>query len=399
MSNEILSAGAFSASSRSSQGAWWQAHQLRVGSWLAFAWQRILLATILLDLCLQMDAFLFHDADDAKFGAISGFNISVTTICLFFLYLQWLPRVIVQSAPVFVCKTLAIYVGVTALSILWAVDRNRTLFELVLLGQSYLMFIYIANNLKTRNDILFVMTFLLIGLSVEGAMMVATRILGHGIGYGPIKFALKDDLRVTGAFGSPNVASSYVSVLLAPCFSLLLLPVSRRLKMFAAVALLLSGVGLVMTMSRGGWLAAAVSMTIFGVYAGRQGWLTKAFFGLVALVLVLVAVGFHQVFAERLLGDDSGSAASRMPLNRISREMIAEYPLGVGANNWDRIAERVQRNESIARRMVFYRSQQISSGLFGTRLVGSSRICRVPCLDHKNRTAGCIAWEIHGWRR
>lgn len=308
----------------------------RNSSRLAAFWRCALVAILLLEIALPIDVYLFYNTAEAQFGAISGFNISLTSVCLFLLYLQWLPRQIVSSAPIRLSKSLFVYLAIVACSFLWAISSRRTLYEIFLLLQAVLIFIYFVNNTKTRSEVMFAMTFLAIGLIVEGMFTLGVRVIGHSMSFGPLSFGVNEiDHRVTGSFGSPNVAASYIAILLAPCLSLFFIPVSKLVRLLALVAMVLGGAALVFTMSRGGWLAAAFSLAVFLTVAYGKGWLSRAKFAMLIACTAIFAAAFVPILITRLLGDDAGSAASRMPLNEISGLMIADYPLGVGANNWE----------------------------------------------------------------
>ncbi len=317
-----------------------RAERTRVGAWLASIWTYGLLAAILIEIPLQLDSYYLYDQTDARFGAISGFNLSLTTVCLILLYAQWLPRLVVESQSIRVSKPLAVYLAIVASSILWTGDKSRTVFEAFLLFQAFLIFVYLVNNLKTKRDILFVITFLAIGLAIQGTLMSATKVLSNDIQLGPIPFDYLDRTgRVAGSFGSPNVAASFIALLFVPCLSLLLMDVSRPLKLIALFAISISSFAIVATLSRGGWLATGISMTIFGIVALRNGWLSRWILAFLLLMAVVAAVVFYEPLASRLLGDDGGSINSRTPLMELSGNLILEYPFGVGANTWDLAVE------------------------------------------------------------
>lgn len=343
MSGEVYSEGAapYSRNLAGNSAEFLSGAALRAETGVAVLWRQILLGIVLVEIPLQIDVYLFHSKADAQLGAISGFNISLTTICLFFLYLQWLPRQIVSSAPIRFSKSLAVYLAIVACSTLWAADSSRALFDLFLQFQAVLIFIYFVNNTKTRTDVIFAMTFLAIGLIIEGSLTLAVRVIGHEISLGPIAFGFSEiDHRVQGSFGSPNVAASYIAILLAPCLSLLFIPGSKFLKLLAIAAIVSGGAALILTMSRGGWLAAAFSLATFVIVGYGKGWLSGAKFAVLILGAMIFAAGFLPILASRLFGDDAGSAASRIPLNEISGMMIVDHPLGVGANNWELAARR-----------------------------------------------------------
>ena len=297
---------------------------------------RVLLAIVLVEIPLQLDTFVNHSLDDAEFGAISGFNVSLSTVCLVLLYLIWLPQWTVSSTKLRTNIGLALYLVFAVFSVMWAGDKSRSLFEIWLLVQSFLLFTFVINTIRSEADVLFVMTFLVLGLVVQGLFMVGTRLIDDDLRFGPIEFQIySGSQRVSGSLGSPNVASSYVALLIAPCLSLLLTPVSKWLKILAVSAVLLGGIGLVLTMSRGGWMAAGLSLAILVAVAVKKRWLSVWF--LLALVtgMIVFAIAFQQPLAARLLGDDGGSAAARWPLANIAVQMVADQPLGVGVNNWE----------------------------------------------------------------
>jgi O-antigen ligase len=54
-----------------------------------------------------------------------------------------------------------------------------------------------------------------------------------------------------------------------------------------------------------------------------------------SIALVVVAVVFQNAILQRILGPDQGAAESRLPLNQLALNIIADHPIiGVGANNY-----------------------------------------------------------------
>ena len=52
--------------------------------------RKILLAVVVLEIPIQVDKYFGHNETEALYGAISGYNISLTTICLPLLFAMWL---------------------------------------------------------------------------------------------------------------------------------------------------------------------------------------------------------------------------------------------------------------------------------------------------------------------
>ena len=239
--------------------------------------RRILLAIILLELPMQFDAYLFRDEVIASQGAVSGINISLTTICLALLYAMSLPGMVVRS-PLSSAPSLrggvplCCYLGTLIVSVAVATDTTLAFFEIFLLFQTFLLFIYIIHWARTQEDILFIVRVLMLGMLLQGVLMVAVKVLGQDIGWGSVVARLDEDGRFEGTLGSPNDAASYLTLLLVPALGLMMTPVRRRYKRLAAAALVLGSVSLLFTLSRGGWIAFAVSCGLFCLFAWNRGW-------------------------------------------------------------------------------------------------------------------------------
>jgi O-antigen ligase len=301
--------------------------------------QRLLLGVIVLEIPIQVDTYLSYQEKWAEFGAIGGFNLSITSVCLGILYAAWLVEHAAASGfpwreRLYVDWPLTTYLGVAVASCFFAENRQLALSSIALLAQAYLLHAYVANRVKSRADATFVVTMLLVALAMQGAIMLALGAVGRDVDLGPIAATVSPDFRVEGTIGSSNSAASYLALLMAPALGVLATSLHRPVKLLAIAALCLSGVALLLTLSRGGWLAAGLSVTLycaFAVYQRRaSAWLP------VTVAFAALAIGgfFHQSIADRIFSDDGGSALSRLPLNQAAWQMIGDYPaLGVGANN------------------------------------------------------------------
>ncbi|HYN87236.1 MAG TPA: O-antigen ligase family protein [Ardenticatenaceae bacterium] len=307
--------------------------------------RRLLLAAIMLDIPLQLDVYLWYRPEAAALGAIGGLNISVTTAALLGLYGLWIvERLAKVRRPVPAsfrpALPLGLYLGFAALSAVAARDAMLTLFELFMLTQMFLLFIYVVSTVRTREEVLILVTMLLIGLILESLLMMAGAALGRdfnlvGASSGDGGTYSGGFFRPGGTFGAPNPAATYLRLLLAPAIGLVLARTGRWHRRLAAVASSLGGLALLLTLSRGGWAAAALSIVILCFFAWRRGWLSPAVPFAIALVVVLMAVVFQDLIVGRLFGDDASSAESRVPLMQLAFRAIEDHPLlGVGASNF-----------------------------------------------------------------
>jgi O-antigen ligase len=313
--------------------------------------RRLLLAIIVLDIPLQVDTHLYYRSDAAAMGALGGLNISLTTISLAGLYLLWLSDSLTSVGsrlrPLFRLNLpLALYLGFVALSILAARDITLSLFELFLFLQMFLLYIYIANSVRTREEVLFVVKLLLIGLILESVLMIGLANTGQSFGLEGVSTRIDtgktatESSRVAGTIGSANSAAAYLCMLLAVAMSVQLTPLRAYYKWLAVVALGLGAGALILTSSRGGWTTFGLSTMILCGIAWRRGRLSLKSLLVMFVIVVFVFSFFQGAILTRLSADDRGSAYSRIPLMKLALRIVGDNPmLGVGANNFSSIMD------------------------------------------------------------
>ncbi len=139
-----------------------------------------------------------------------------------------------------------------------------------------------------------------------------------------------------GTVGSPNVAASLIELLLAPCLAVLLITQRRRWRtMLAMAAFLAGGLALLITFSRGGWIAAIASVSLFCGFAWWRGWLSLRIPLTLAICGFLVLLPFSGEILDRLFGEEGATAEGRFIMMELAQRIIVDNPLlGVGANNF-----------------------------------------------------------------
>jgi O-antigen ligase len=303
--------------------------------------QRFLLAVILLEIPIQFDINIGFSEAAADSNILSGFNISITLFCLIFLYICWFAEIVTKRTnvtPVSLVRTsipLAAYLLVSCLSLLSATVMGMAVFELNLLIQSYLLFLYLIYAVRSRDELFFVLACLVIGLLIQSVIIVALRAVGYTIEFGPISFVVWSGGRIGGTLGPPNSAGSYLTLILVCTLSLTVMPIKAWYKWVASFAFGLGTVALLLTQSRGAWVGFAVAISLFWLVSWRRGWLSLAVPIIVFLCAVPIALYFRGMIIDRLFGDDGGAAESRLPLMLLALRMIRDHwLLGVGANNF-----------------------------------------------------------------
>jgi O-antigen ligase len=300
--------------------------------------RRLMLAIVILDIPLQLDVYLDYRPQIADLGAFGGFNISVTTAALIVLYTLWLIRLLVrtESPARSLLRSsfpLSLYLGFVILSLVAARDITLSFFQISFLCQMFLLYLYIANSVQTRQDVIFIIKVFLICLAFESLIMIGVYLTGHNISVAGISTKVEAgfDRRSGGTFGSPNNAAAYLSLLLVPALSLLLTDSERWIKRLALFAFGLGVIALVLTFSRGGWAALLLSGVILCLAAWRRGWLSPLMRMAVIMVASLLGVIFYIFIFSSVSRDDGG----RLILMDLAFRMIKDHPwFGVGANNF-----------------------------------------------------------------
>ena len=236
----------------------------------------------------------------------------------------------------------AVYVGFAILSIRHASNPSLSVFELFMLVQSLTIFIYIASTVRTREDVVFMVAMLASVVLLESLAMLATYVTKHDFSFAgistrmdPATSAADNVSRVGGTVGGPNAAAAFLDLLLAPLLAMAIAPVRRSYRLIASVAFMLGVIGLVLTLSRGGWIAVGISCGFVVAYAWSRGWIPGFGPAMVLVGLGLVLFIFRNALLVRFLSNDAGAASSRVPLMVLALHMIRDHPIwGVGANNF-----------------------------------------------------------------
>jgi O-antigen ligase len=306
--------------------------------------RRILLATLVLNIPLQIEKHFFLQEDLASLGSIGGLQVSMTNIALIGLYFVWLIGIVLsRRSPVRLQFSLrgmtlpaALVFGFSAVSLLAAQDVTLGVFDVWITLVLFSLYLYVSRTTISREDLLFIVRLLLIGLIMQCVLMLAQAngIIGDIDWYGiKARAEFAGDSRVSGTIGGPNNAAAYLAMMIIFAVAVLLADTNRLDKLLAGTGVALCAASLVFTLSRGGWISVAVGIGMTVLCWRRQ--LPWKAFGLGAVLVLLIGAPLSGLVAGRLFNDDNGSSAARMPLNRLAAAMIVDHPLmGVGANNF-----------------------------------------------------------------
>jgi putative inorganic carbon (HCO3(-)) transporter len=306
--------------------------------------RRVLLGIALLDIPLQWDIYFGYRDDVDQMAGLAGFGVSLTTLALAGLYGMWAAALLADpdNAPRVRLRAVAAplaFVAILLASLVVAGDRTVAGFQLTMYMQALLLLIYVAGTVRARDDLRFVVVLLLAGACLESVLALAMWAAGGALSLPGLETHTTAAVegggqRVGGTIGSPNNAGGYFAFMFALAAGVFMSGQRGSLRRLALAAGVLVFVCLVLTLSRGAWIACIVSTVVLAGGAGARKLSRAAVPGFV-LAIVIVLVPLYSVISDRLLSSDHGAAEGRTPLIHMAWRMIEDHPtLGVGANNF-----------------------------------------------------------------
>ncbi len=225
--------------------------------------------------------------------------------------------------------------------------------------KSYLVVLYLANNIRDER------TFRLIGyafaavLIFEGLVVLEQRFVGvifTGENLGReiqlrSRAGIKTLVRLAGTLGHPNVLAMYLNLMLPWVIFLFVIEKRFALRLMMLIAILMALTVEVWSGSRGGWLGLGIAVTT-GIFLwmrkeGKNPLIGLGAAGLLALIVFAGLFVGSSTFRDRLVEGDRGAAQVRFPLMDVATETIKHNPvMGVGLNNYTREMAKYDRTSS-----------------------------------------------------
>ena len=310
--------------------------------------ERALMAVGVFEIPLQIDKYyMFHSAD-ADLGAVAGINISVTTVAFALLYVFWLIDIAVrygQAQRIGSAQKLVIglpmlfYIGTVVLSLTVAKVKLLALFDVALLIQAYFVFYYLANRVRTKFDLKFLQAVIFATAIFQSLLMLGQKAIGESLFgqrfyFGPLALVVWEDGRTAGSMHSAVLAGSFLATLILPALAVFITPLKGWLKWAAMATVVISGLGILATQTRGAILTTGLGSFALVVACLARGWLPKRLIGLGVLIAIVSSIPLAKVIKDRVQSDDNGSAEARIHLSAIALELIKDKPyFGYGAGN------------------------------------------------------------------
>lgn len=283
-------------------------------------------------------------------GGTPGLMVSTIDMALFALYAIWIadvargkpgPR---PSLVARISMPAAALIGVSLLSMLQAPYPKLSAYEVIEVVKMYFLFLYLANNIRDDQDLKFIIHAFIALLIFEGALSYLQHRYDEPFFPSSLGGPKGIDGRVSGTWSDFNDAAWYLTFVIPLPLSMLMVLESYRQKFVYGLALVLGSAALVWSGSRAGWISFGVAAGVVGalVFSNirRRETISKTVM-VAMLVFVLACPLFPRLYTkiyERFIGEDQGSAESRIPQFEIALDIIHDHPfLGVGINNYSEI--------------------------------------------------------------
>ena len=236
----------------------------------------------------------------------------------------------------------------SSLSLLVARDERLAVFQLINMLKMILLYWIVANSVRDKSDLTFVITGLLFSLLFQAAVGVYQGATGRPAGFavlGEEAMVPRQDIRgvaihrVQGTFFHPNSYAMYLITALPFGLIFLFAKVKSSLKAIAVAGLGLGIIALIYSLSRSGWISfLAIACLVLGLAARRKRMSPRTMAltgGLACIILAALYFFGSGMILGRIKADDHGSALSRILQARTAMDIIRDHPvLGVGLNNY-----------------------------------------------------------------
>jgi len=225
--------------------------------------------------------------------------------------------------------------------------------EVVRMTKLLLLVLLLINEVVERRQFHHVVVALSLGVILQSTIALTQYLRGAQIGLGFLGEASDKEIktlsdatlltgdfvyRASGLLGHANLLAGYLALLLPMAVALFLAPVTRRLKVLLAIALLVGQPALVLTLSRAGWVDYAIAFVLVLVL-GAWNPVSRRRYLLARVVIiagaVAVALALSPQIIQRLYETDPSAVENRIKWLRTARAMILDNPVfGTGLNTY-----------------------------------------------------------------
>ncbi len=271
------------------------------------------------------------------------------------VYLVWLGRLLTGRAkrPHFSTFDLLALglIGWLFLSALQGMEVTRSLDGCFYFFRLYLIYLYVANNLRNLQRLRYAITALLILVALQSFTGLAQYVTKSNLGsladlVGERLEEVREVevvgggalFRVRGTLDADTSLAHWMELLLPLLLSLILTSQAGLKRGFLLALLGLGTLTLIFTFTRGAWIGLFVSLGLVGLL-GLRRWLAnwRNLIYIMAFIIILagLSLSLSGLIGARLFGTLYDTLQVRVDLNEAALAMVEEYPaFGVGWNNF-----------------------------------------------------------------
>lgn len=308
---------------------------------------------------LRIDFYLLYKPTDfVQSSGLVGLPVTIFDVVLIILTL-YLGLQVLRGEHQFrfypsISIPVLLYLVLSGISAFRSADLSLSFSVFILMIRSYVAFLFFANIINTRADLSVVVVALICGVMLQsfvgGLQYVSGGSFLKGV-FGVPETAFRTQMqgtfalsRVGGTIGHPNALAKYlcfcIPVFIACTFSM----PNSTVKKLAGLAAAAGGMTLLLTLSRGSWVALGVALCFLFYEIFKCKFASRAKSIVTVVVCIAVFAGITlTVFKDvrtRLFEDDYGAAQARFPMALIAANIIRDHPVtGVGLNNYTRVMQ------------------------------------------------------------
>lgn len=229
----------------------------------------------------------------------------------------------------------------TCLSAINAISLTMVGLGLYMIIKSYLVYLYIVNNVRTKSQLNRMVMWLLIGISFQGFLGIVQYTTGSSLGLeflgAHVNKRMSGVTRVRGTIGMPNQFGAWLALIIPIAVSLFIFEEKGRRKLYLGGATFLGILGLLMSFSRSAWAGLLGSGGVFIIILLTKRMMKPKYFltiGVALVVVVGMVIGFWDTILMRF---DTGSTGKyRWIMIDIAIDIIKDnFLVGVGLHNYN----------------------------------------------------------------
>jgi len=317
---------------------------------VVFNTKRVLLFTVTFAVPFYIGKDFFSHPE--HIGELYAVGFGLTDAIVVGLLVLYLGRLVIRQAEIRLFPFTTIPALAWLVASAFAVVNARAIevaaIQMITTGKLFLLYFVIANSVKDETDAKWPVGGSLLGVLCQALLGsyqgIAERPLGLSfLGEASQVFQMEIGqslaYRPQGTIGHPNGYAMYLSATMPFPLALLFSKVRGLYKALAVIALGLGALGLIFSLSRGGWIGFVVVIITVLMLAVRRRQLklhtALLMVGTTCLILLALTLSQRDLIVSRLTSDDRGSARSRIVLAKGALAIIQDHPLsGVGLNNY-----------------------------------------------------------------